>query len=123
MRDHLQSLYFFLFSLLLVFINNTLFLSFSSFLLMLSILSFLFACVCYLNYVFPFNTKKIIYKSLFHNLYFLYISLKILYKHNLNIKVVNEKNLSKILINVFVNFSECFKLFIQPNKYFLILFY
>ena len=43
----------------------------------------IFAYIYYLNYVFPSNTKKIIYKTLSHNLSFLYILMKILYKHNL----------------------------------------
>ena len=41
------------------------------------------AFIYYLEYSFPSNSKKMIYKSFFHNLSFLCILLKILYKHNL----------------------------------------
>ena len=51
----------------------------------------IFAYIYYLNYAFPSNTKKIIYKTLSHNLSFLYILLKILYKHNLIIGDYNKE--------------------------------
>ena len=51
----------------------------------------IFAYIYYLNYVFPYNTKKIIYKALTHNLSFLYILTRILYKHNLIIGDYNKE--------------------------------
>ena len=64
-----------------------------------------FAYLYYLNFVFPSNIKKLIYRTLSHNISFIFILTKILYKTGLILSEYNKEifyefcgNISKIII-------------------------
>ena len=67
-----------------------------------------FGYIYSLNYAFPLNVKKLIYKTLSHNLSFIYILSSLLYKHNL---ITGKNN-----INLFYEFCGNISNIIIKNK-------